>query len=208
MINNLKLKKIRNKIIEFAKNNDLVGYQEYIDTLAKNGSNQYLQIIFINDYNINHKNFSTIDIMKKSTFGIIRLVSSKNIEQIEIKNILDQNNLKQIGKDIIVNIGTYSGKHLGKIEITDINPNEIYYTSQFIYNFTGQRDYYDKMQLYSVTYSYSGTYSNGNWIKEDLKMDITDNVVTTYNKGIVLSVTTYSTTIPYIEKYRLIINNL
>jgi len=208
MINNLKLKKIRNKIIEFAKNNDLVGYQEYIDTLAKNGSNQYLQIIFINDYNINHKNFSTIDIMKKSTFGIIRLVSSKNIEQIEIKNILDQNNLKQIGKDIIVNTGTYSGKHLGKIEITDINPNEIYYTSQFIYNFTGQRDYYDKMQLYSVTYSYSGTYSNGNWIKEDLKMDITDNVVTTYNKGIVLSVTTYSTTIPYIEKYRLIINNL
>ena len=64
------------------------------------------------------------------------------------------------------------------------------------------------MELYSVTYSYTGTYSNGNWIKEDLKMDITDNVVTTYNNGIVLSITTYSTTIPYLEKYKIIINSL
>jgi len=208
MLNNIKLEKIRNKIIEFAKSNDLGGYQDYVDTLVKNGSNQYLQTIFITDYNINYKNFSTIDIMKKNTFNIIRLIACNNLEQIEIKTFLDQNNLKQIGKDIIVNTGTYSGKHLGKIEISDINPNDVYYTSQFIYNFTGQRDFYSKMELYSVTYSYTGTYSNGNWIKEDLKMDITDNVVTTYNNGIVLSITTYSNTIPYLDKYKIIINSL
>ena len=208
MLNNIKLKKIRNKIIDFANSNDLDGYQDYVDTLVKNGSNQYLQVILITDYNINYKNFITIDSMKKSTFDTIRLMSCNNSEQIELQKILKQNNLIQIGKDIIINSGTYSGKHLGKIEITDINPNEVYYTSQFIYNFTGQRDYYSKMELYSVTYSYSGTYSNGNWIKEDLKMDITDNIVTTYNNGNILSVITYSTTIPYIEKYKIIINSL
>ena len=77
-----------------------------------------------------------------------------------------------------------------------------------MYNFKGDRDLYSKMQLYSVTYSYIGTYSNGNWITDDLKMDITDNVVTTYNNGIVLTITTYSVPIPYMDKYRLIVNSL
>ena len=208
MLNNVKLTKIRNKIIGFAASGDLEGYQEYIDTLSKTGSNQYLQTILVNDYNINYKNFDTISKLKKNTFNIIRLLSCVNLEQIEMKNILDQHNLTQIGKDIIVKSGTYSGKHLGKIEVSDINPNSIYYTSQFIYNFKGDRDLYSKMQLYSVTYSYIGTYSNGNWITDDLKMDITDNVVTTYNNGIVLTITTYSVPIPYMDKYRLIINSL
>ena len=35
MLNNIKLEKIRNKIIEFAKSNDLGGYQDYLDTLVK-----------------------------------------------------------------------------------------------------------------------------------------------------------------------------
>lgn len=207
MLNNFKLKKIRNKISELSNNNDLDGYMEYIDTLINNGSNQYLQTILITDYNINYKNFNTIDSIKKNTFDLIRLKSS-NDEQIEIKKYLDVKNLKQIGNSIIIASGTYSGKYLGKIEVSDINPNEIYYTSPFIYNFTGQRDYYSRIQLYSVTYSFIGTYSNGNWVKDDLKMDITGNVATTYDNGIILSIVTYSVNIPYIEKYKLIINNL
>ena len=206
MINNDKLTKIRSKIIEFATSGDSEGYQEYIDTLCKTGGNQYLHTILVNDYNINYKKFDTISKLKKNTFDIIRLLSCNNSEQLEIKNILDQNNLIQIGKDIIIKSGTHSGKHLGKIEITDINPEGVYYTSQFMYNFKGDRDIYSKMQLYSSTYSYVGTYSNGNWIKEELKIDITDNIVTTYNNNIVLTITTYSAPIPYIDKYKMIIN--
>jgi hypothetical protein len=208
MLNNIKLTKIRNKIIDFAINKDLDGYQEYIETLSKIGDNQYLQTILINDYNINCNQFDTIKQLKKNTFNTICLLSCVNTEQKEIDNILNQHNLIQIGKNIIVKSGTYSGKHLAKIEVSDINTNSIYYTSQFIYNFKGDRDLYSKIQLYSVTYSYVGTYSNGNWITNDLKIDITDNVVTTYNNGIVLTITTYSNPIPYISKYEMIINSL
>jgi hypothetical protein len=208
MLNNAKLTKIRNKIISFTISGDVQGYQEYVDFLVKSGSIQYLQTILISDYNINYHDFVNIYKLKKNTFDKIKLVSCVSSEQVEIKSILEQNNLTQIGKDIIIKNGTQSGKHIGKIEISDINPNGIYYTSQFIYNFTQDRDIYTKMQLYSVTYSYIGTYSNGNYIKDDLKMDITNDIITSYNKGTIISIFTYSNPISYIDKYILILNRL
>lgn len=153
-IDNKKTDKILKQIDTIAtKGRDyILEYYKLIDDIISKGDYGYLESTLYKYYNINFKNFTTVEDVKKNTWDIIILQTNSSILK-KLKNIYDDSGVYQVGLEFYT---TSNNTHLGKVEeIESYTQSSDYYVRNKKYaRIVGDSTTFLKVTRLNATQSY------------------------------------------------------
>lgn len=98
-------------------------YYNYIDELISNGMYDNLESVMISEYQIDIRRYNTVELMKKSTFGLIRELTNSTFQK-KLKLLFDKNDIYPIGYHIY---DSNNSQYLGDIQEVEESSNWNFY---------------------------------------------------------------------------------